>query len=58
MHNHTLQNFFREWFKSLRHNQRLGQALCNYFDLQDDILFYEEDPYKARERFHAFYINA
>lgn len=30
-------------------NYRVGQAFCNFFSVQDAILFYEPDPQKCWE---------
>lgn len=49
-----LFNAFEDWCKS-KQDQRLGQFLCNTFNITDSVLFYEKDTGKVWEYFFNNY---
>lgn len=58
MHNHTYSDFLREWNRGTFEPQRMGQALSNYFSIQDTLLFYEPDNKKATDYFKLVYLSS
>ena len=49
---HISMNRYEHWQKqftwdSLQNEQRYGQSFCNYFDIQDNLLYYERDQGRA-----------
>ena len=38
-------------------NQRYGQAFCNYFDITDGSIFYEEKYQKVVDRIYIKYLE-
>lgn len=42
----TIENylrFFREYPRYMKRGERIGQTFCNYFGIEDNVLFYCED---------------
>ena len=37
-------------------NLRFGQSFCNYFDITDNVLFYERDPGRADQYIRRVYV--
>lgn len=56
----TEENFER-WnhgyiFEAMK-DQRYGQAFCNHFGITDNLLFYERDVGRARDRIYQHYLK-
>jgi len=51
----TIENILKvitKYWKDENHcHQRLGQYLCNHFDIRDSYIFHERNPKKAQDLF-------